>query len=588
MGRKKIEIIEKEITEKQPKNIQQEFQKFIRKMIREYGSMEEFKKAYIKSLIEGNNIVPRRLRHIFICYIDLNQPDYICREKKEYMNLLSVIYNDSMSLVINTENFDNMWKEVMKKLTTKERNTIIKHFGLNGEIKTLQEIADEYKVSKERIRQVEENALNKLKEEKCMQLFAPYVDDVIDPNYEEEIINEFFKFNSIFVDDPNNKKSDEKMEEFKKLVKAACINHQIKNKNLKQIMELPKVKKEPIVDYAFPEKVIVPQLKYLSKRAKSRYKGKIIDTADVVDLKEEIPKDVLIAIYKQVAECEKAKRYRNKVNRISRTIKYHPDELIKNNPQLRALGINDRICKILENDNIKTLSDLLSYSIYDLRQMGTLSKHNITTIAQIVHRYGFVIEDENVDKEMVGKKISRAKAKKILIEEARFSTRTLLSLKRVGINTFADLIDYSAEEIMKIKNIGENSVKEIIYILNSYGLKLAEEPAKSQKSGLSKKILELSEDNYRIKTKPVNLEDQEIEKEAEIHTEAYSKAMNLFKSFCNAENNEEQRNKIKEEVKVLFQDLDECEKIKIRAKIYKQVKNMEKNTGKDLDNSKER
>ena len=59
-------------------------------------------------------------------------------------------------------------KEMLNKLSHKERDVLMKRYGLNnsGQKKTLDEIGLEYDVSRERIRQIENRALSKLKR-KC-------------------------------------------------------------------------------------------------------------------------------------------------------------------------------------------------------------------------------------------------------------------------------------------------------------------------------------------------------------------------------------------------------------------------------------
>ena len=53
---------------------------------------------------------------------------------------------------------------VLETLSEREKNVVIARFGLNGtRAKTLDEIAGEYKLTKERIRQIEQTALHKLR-----------------------------------------------------------------------------------------------------------------------------------------------------------------------------------------------------------------------------------------------------------------------------------------------------------------------------------------------------------------------------------------------------------------------------------------
>lgn len=64
----------------------------------------------------------------------------------------------------------------------------------------------------------------------------------------------------------------------------------------------------------------------------------------------------------------------------------------------------------------------------------------------------------------------------ILIEELRLSARAYNCLKRVQIDSIADLLDYSQEELLEIKNFGQKSVEEVIESLkNTLGINLPKE-----------------------------------------------------------------------------------------------------------------
>ena len=306
MGRYKNNEVINQIVEKQPQNIQEELKRYIYKMLRVYGSIEEFQKVYITNLINGENIVPKNLRRAFVCYLDINQPDFVCREQFEYMQLLEKIYENSGILIINSENSALMWQNIMKKLSLREQDVVIKHFGLYGKTETLSEIAGEYNVTKECIRQIEERSILKLREEKCRKIFAPFVEDVIDANREAEIVRQFFKNNGIFRDD--SKQTINNLPTFERLLEIAMAEQTNRLKDANLIMNLAQIKRARIIDSAFQVSVEVKKLKYLSKRAKNRYNGKeIIYNEDVVGLSQDIPKNVLMAIYKQASESEAAK-----------------------------------------------------------------------------------------------------------------------------------------------------------------------------------------------------------------------------------------------------------------------------------------
>jgi RNA polymerase primary sigma factor len=69
----------------------------------------------------------------------------------------------------------NELENILSTLSTRERNIIELYFGLNGSALTLEEIGDEYGLTKERIRQVKAKALRKLRY-KSLNLFK-YLND---------------------------------------------------------------------------------------------------------------------------------------------------------------------------------------------------------------------------------------------------------------------------------------------------------------------------------------------------------------------------------------------------------------------------
>ena len=58
------------------------------------------------------------------------------------------------------------------------------------------------------------------------------------------------------------------------------------------------------------------------------------------------------------------------------------------------------------------------------------------------------------------------------IEELDFSQRAYNCLKRDGINTLQELVSKSETEIMKIRNLGKKSLKEVLDKVRDLGLTL--------------------------------------------------------------------------------------------------------------------
>nr|YP_009019594.1 RNA polymerase alpha subunit [Gracilaria salicornia]AHH24562.1 RNA polymerase alpha subunit [Gracilaria salicornia]UAD87666.1 RNA polymerase subunit alpha [Gracilaria salicornia] len=64
----------------------------------------------------------------------------------------------------------------------------------------------------------------------------------------------------------------------------------------------------------------------------------------------------------------------------------------------------------------------------------------------------------------------------VLIEELQLSVRAYNCLKRAQIHSISDLLDYSQDELLEIKNFGQKSAEEVIEALqNKLGIKLTKE-----------------------------------------------------------------------------------------------------------------
>ena len=67
------------------------------------------------------------------------------------------------------------------------------------------------------------------------------------------------------------------------------------------------------------------------------------------------------------------------------------------------------------------------------------------------------------------------KVLEMTIEELDLSVRSFNCLKRANINTVADLISKTEDEMMKVRNLGRKSLEEVINKLAMMGLHLADE-----------------------------------------------------------------------------------------------------------------
>ena len=79
-----------------------------------------------------------------------------------------------------------------------------------------------------------------------------------------------------------------------------------------------------------------------------------------------------------------------------------------------------------------------------------------------------ITRDINIEKDEV--KVEETKYENFTIEELDLSVRSYNCLKRAGIQTILELTDKTEEDMMKVKNLGKKSLKEIKEKLVSYGL----------------------------------------------------------------------------------------------------------------------
>jgi len=103
----------------------------------------------------------------------LNQPS--CRSLNDKINengdeVLDILSDKSDNDENSEEILKNEIESTMSILNKRERDIIQMYFGLDGQPMTLEQIGDEYGLTKERIRQIKEKALRRLKNN-CENLF---------------------------------------------------------------------------------------------------------------------------------------------------------------------------------------------------------------------------------------------------------------------------------------------------------------------------------------------------------------------------------------------------------------------------------
>ena len=79
-----------------------------------------------------------------------------------------------------------------------------------------------------------------------------------------------------------------------------------------------------------------------------------------------------------------------------------------------------------------------------------------------------IARDINIEKDVV--QVEENKYENFIIEELDLSVRSYNCLKRAGVATVLELTEKTEEEMMKVKNLGKKSLKEIKEKLAAYGL----------------------------------------------------------------------------------------------------------------------
>lgn len=66
---------------------------------------------------------------------------------------------------------------------------------------------------------------------------------------------------------------------------------------------------------------------------------------------------------------------------------------------------------------------------------------------------------------------TRLPADEVVLEELHLPTRTINALRKAGIKTLGDLADRGEDELLRVRNLGEKSIREILSLLEKEGLK---------------------------------------------------------------------------------------------------------------------
>ncbi len=132
----------------------------------------------------------------------------------------------------------------------------------------------------------------------------------------------------------------------------------------------------------------------------------------------------------------------------------------------------------VENTRVGNMTDFdkLILEVYTDRTIA--AKDAVSLAAKILtdHLNIFVELSEEIGSKAIVVEKSESTQDKILemtIEELDLSVRSFNCLKRAGINTVADLVNTTEEDMMKVRNLGRKSFEEVVNKMADMGLWLA-------------------------------------------------------------------------------------------------------------------
>ena len=137
----------------------------------------------------------------------------------------------------------------------------------------------------------------------------------------------------------------------------------------------------------------------------------------------------------------------------------------------------ERVNLMVENTRVGQITDFDKLTL-DVYTNGTLIPDEAVSLAAKVlseHLNSFIDLSEHAKTaEIMVEKEDNEKEKvlEMNIDELELSVRSYNCLKRAGINTVEELTNKTAEDMMKVRNLGRKSLEEVLAKLNELGLSL--------------------------------------------------------------------------------------------------------------------
>ncbi|PIS23380.1 DNA-directed RNA polymerase subunit alpha [candidate division WWE3 bacterium CG08_land_8_20_14_0_20_40_13] len=116
--------------------------------------------------------------------------------------------------------------------------------------------------------------------------------------------------------------------------------------------------------------------------------------------------------------------------------------------------------------------------VLEIKTDGTTSPKKALTDSAVILRgfFGRIVNPkESLKEEIVESEVKVVtpsyNPSEVLVDELRLPTRTINALKKAKMKTLEDLAKMTDEDLLKVRNLGEKSIKEIAKLLKKEGLK---------------------------------------------------------------------------------------------------------------------
>lgn len=137
----------------------------------------------------------------------------------------------------------------------------------------------------------------------------------------------------------------------------------------------------------------------------------------------------------------------------------------------------ERVNLKVENTRVGQITDYDKLTL-DVYTNGTIQPDEAVSLAAKVlneHLSLFIdLSDRGIEAQVMADKTMDPKGKvmDMNIDELELSVRSYNCLKRVGINTVEELCNKTADDMMKVRNLGRKSLEEVLGKLSELGLQL--------------------------------------------------------------------------------------------------------------------